>query len=354
MSAFSEQFLSEDAGVGGWLRRLTGGAQGPRLFLGAFGKHPGWDDHLDDIGLETMSLVLAKQRLYVEGIGGQLNAGAWDRLPEDQRLPGFGHIFLWRRNGQSIYGRLWASSDRKKRARYPMVVCAQTAIPSLDWGFEQVFPRLEAIEAACCATASAEEVRALLHAEREALREAANAQAEVEAAPPTDEETSPPPLPLTEPDGEMTADPDMQTMEGTLRILHDVRNQWGDYAPGGPGVRDGVSPRELRLSVWPEPPMAALRRWTDLFETLLAPETPLLLLLPLSGDWLDAIVGEPVSESFFSLRANAAALPPADAAPRDLNPGWRQRTLERLAAGPAPREGKRRFAKAFWKDSTDD
>ena len=43
--------------------------------VGAFGKHPGWDDHLDDIGLNTEPLIAAKQYLYVQGIGGVIDAG---------------------------------------------------------------------------------------------------------------------------------------------------------------------------------------------------------------------------------------------------------------------------------------
>ena len=48
--------------------------------VAGFGKHPAWDDHIDDIGLNTETLVLAKQLLYSEGIATQLASGAWDQL----------------------------------------------------------------------------------------------------------------------------------------------------------------------------------------------------------------------------------------------------------------------------------
>jgi len=58
MKAFFKEFL----------RDQPVGAGGDRqIFLAAFGKHPGWNDHMDDVGLETESLVAAKTRLYVDG-----------------------------------------------------------------------------------------------------------------------------------------------------------------------------------------------------------------------------------------------------------------------------------------------
>ena len=69
MSDFFKKFLVEDT------RRL--GQNGKYVGLAAFGKHPGWDDHVEDLGLETESLNLAKTLLYVNGIGGQIDSGAW-------------------------------------------------------------------------------------------------------------------------------------------------------------------------------------------------------------------------------------------------------------------------------------
>ncbi|UCC98187.1 MAG: hypothetical protein JSW66_20365, partial [Phycisphaerales bacterium] len=60
-----------------------------RIFVGAFGKHPGWDDHIDDIGLETDVLIAAKRKLYVQGIGGNVDSGSWERLTSDQVIEPF-------------------------------------------------------------------------------------------------------------------------------------------------------------------------------------------------------------------------------------------------------------------------
>ena len=99
MSEFYKQFLLED------LRGVTPAAARP-FFLAAFGKHPGWDDHVEDLGLETGSLIFAKTLLYVQGIGGQIDSGAWEKLDATQQLASFKHLFVWQRAGQFLIGRL--------------------------------------------------------------------------------------------------------------------------------------------------------------------------------------------------------------------------------------------------------
>ena len=52
----------------------------PRVYIAAFGKHPGWNDHMDDIGLVTESLVEAKRSLYVQGVASQIESRACEAL----------------------------------------------------------------------------------------------------------------------------------------------------------------------------------------------------------------------------------------------------------------------------------
>src|SRR3954469_19188632 len=118
------------------LSRLLGASpkSAPALHLAAFGKHPGWNDHLDDLGLDTDALITAKRLLYVQGISQNIDSGAWDKLDEssDADTPGtigrldlFRHDFLWHMPSIMLAGRLWSSSDGKGRDKYPMVLCAQ-------------------------------------------------------------------------------------------------------------------------------------------------------------------------------------------------------------------------------------
>src|SRR6266404_8251895 len=137
MSDFFKKFLLEDA------RRFS--PAGRYIGLAAFGKHPGWDDHVEDLGLETESLNIAKTSFYVNGIGGQIDSGAWEKLDSTQQIAAFKHVFLWQRSGQFLIGRLWSSSDGKGRKRYPMVVCAHCVGVPLAWALEKVLPSLEKI-----------------------------------------------------------------------------------------------------------------------------------------------------------------------------------------------------------------
>src|SRR5689334_4037663 len=90
----------------------TAAESGPaRLTLGTFGKHPGWNDHIPGIGVETESLAHVKHALYVSGIGGRIDAGAWKNLEAGKRLEGFDHVFLWLRNGHVMLGRMHSSED---------------------------------------------------------------------------------------------------------------------------------------------------------------------------------------------------------------------------------------------------
>ena len=76
--------------------------------LAGFGKHPAWDDHIDDLGLTTETLVITRRILYSEGIASQLASGAWNRLEGTENAIGFNHRFVWSREAQSMIGGIWA------------------------------------------------------------------------------------------------------------------------------------------------------------------------------------------------------------------------------------------------------
>jgi hypothetical protein len=99
-----------------------------RMHVAGFGKHPAWDDHIDDIGLATETLVMAKQFIYSEGIASQLASGAWDQIERSRHAIEFDHRFVWGRDEHSILGAIWASTDGKGRDRFPMVICMQAAV----------------------------------------------------------------------------------------------------------------------------------------------------------------------------------------------------------------------------------
>ena len=300
MSDLTENFLRRE--------ELAPGAA-PRVYLGAFGKHPGWNDHIEDLELETSALLAAKQLIYNEGISRQIDAGAWDKLEAGSVFPGFDHLFLWQRGQEALVGLIVSSRDGKQRTRYPLVVCAHTvglALPQIITG---VVPAIEQAVAACRATESAAGVREILAATRRQLAEMqATAQTEPVLAAPAASEAM------------MAA-----LGEGLYRILHEVKGKLPAWAPGRSNAREVDGHRRgahLRVAqtwdiatAWPW--------WSALFTSQLEASVPLLFLWPRSERWLDVIVGLPEADDFFVLRAGIKAVPVANDVPYELDEAFR-------------------------------
>src|SRR6266542_123450 len=319
MSDFYKKFLTEEVP-----RAIPGSNK--QVFLGAFGKHPGWDDHVEDLGLETGSLIQAKIVFYVQGIGGEIDAGAWEKLEEPQRLPAFKHVFVWYRARQLLPGRLWSSSDGKGRTRYPMVVCVHCTGISLSWALNQVLPRLEQIEQACLAGHSAAEVRAILGRYRAELRNVVSGQATDLGASSLDTAF------ITK----FAARPELgPRQEGWMRLLYAVQNQFAAFARGKFNPKADAStvlPQQSRVPRAAESPAKAILQWANFFVTQVDPLTPTLLTVPLEEPWIDVTLGEPTSQELFCLRATPKAMPLASEVPYNLSEEFRARCRSVLAA----------------------
>jgi len=114
--------------------------------------------------MTTKTLIQAKQLVYLQGIGGQIDTGAWEKLPVDQHLPGFQHIFAWQRSCHFLLGRLWSSSDGKGRTQY-LPSGRMCSGPGFAIGFGscwQVFPNWSGCRKACTATRLAGEVQKII------------------------------------------------------------------------------------------------------------------------------------------------------------------------------------------------
>jgi hypothetical protein len=313
MRSFAKEFLRDE----------PGGAE-RQIFLGAFGKHPGWDDHIDDIGLETESLVTAKQLLYVEGIGGAI--GSWERLDWTAQVP-FNHVFIWRREAQIIIGRMWASSDGKKRTRYPMVVCAHCTGTPLPLVLDTLLAWLEELHTRAMATTSADDVQAMIRQFRDALRDwlgsadeaSINANFEAEA--------------FFDEIGFAAADDTLVKALWRLRESH--------FATGKYKARRGLSPEQFRLPASPVSRARSLYFWERLLGSQFDPSVPVLLIAPLEQYWIDVIGGQPTPRELFCLRASPRAVsftsdeaPPPDASFRDEAHALIESAAGGVATGP--------------------
>ena len=316
MSDFFKKFLTEDP------RRLS--PSGRYVGLAAFGKHPGWDDHVEDLGLETDSLILAKTVLYVNGIGGQIDAGAWEKLDAAQELPAFEHLFVWQRGGQFLVGRLWSSCDGKGRKRYPMVVCLHFAGVTLGWALKQALPALAGLEVELLNATSAAEVRGSLNRKRAALREVIQSTDGLGEFAPVPPETL---HKILQPAND--AKP-----EGFLRVLYQIQSQLGTFAAGKFGARanpGAIRAQQIRVPIAGENAEQALLFWTRFFLTHVDASVPLLLTLPLEAGWVDVTVGEPESHEFFCLRASPKAVPLVSEVPYQLDDAFSTKAAAFLA-----------------------
>src|SRR6516225_7559296 len=144
----------------------------PQLTLAAFGKHPGWDDHIPGIGVETECLAYVEKAIYDGGIRGQIDAGAWapEKLGPEKRLEGFDHIFLWLRSSHTQLGQLWSSTDGKGRPNYPMVLCIDGEGVSPSFMLGALRPGLDKLREACLAATTADKVISDCRSAQEQLR----------------------------------------------------------------------------------------------------------------------------------------------------------------------------------------
>ncbi len=300
MNNFAKFFLNEDwKGVPG----------APRVFLGAFGKHPGWNDHLDDIGLVTSSLVEARSILY-GGIARQIEHATWEKAGADKVTPGFDHVIHWRRLNESITGLIWSSEDGKGRALYPMITVAHCVTRSFSWLAGELLPALEDVKAKCRSTKAAAVVISHIKGVEQSLQGRMPAAEHISTGPG---------LGIPAWAAHFAAEP-----VALRRVYHHLRRNFELFTPGSlewcQGEKQALS-KALRLPQIPgAAPAESLNAWISFLATQLDPAVPLFGLLPMGEKWLDVIVGEPTATDFFLLRARPSELPVITDIPYELGP----------------------------------
>ena len=324
--------------LGKWFRPSAREGNGPEIHFGGFGKHPGWDDHVLDLGIETDGLAWVQRTFYVRGIGENIDNSAWDQLTADQRLADFRHAFLWRKGRDLFAGRLWASIDSKNRARYPMVLCTQcTSIP-LDWVVSVVPAHLEQAMRRCRETTSAADVREAVASTQAALRVAW--QSHAAAAPPPGQAPGQPlgrapirpgiPGPFDFLADRPELGPDRR---GLLSILYEVEREMAAYRPAAPNAPSQITsavPRHIRVPGCGLPAFEAARVWIEFLAALLSPSASLLALHPIDEPWLDLIVGDPTPDDLFCMMATPKKVPYTSDIPHKLDEEFLRRANRQI------------------------
>jgi hypothetical protein len=258
-----------------------------RIQVAGFGKHPAWDDHIDDIGLNTETLVLAKQILYSGGIAAQLGSGAWDQIEKASNAIEFDHRFIWGRKQQAIFGAIWASADRKGRTRFPLVVCGHSGFEG-PRALDLLFDPIERLGALCRAARTQDEVR-------EAF---GKTQGELNYGIPTPIEGICP-SEITDSE-EKTILSALVTLSAGLKYKRTRTQLEGAKSSG----------THYRLAPVFSQAKDNLRFWSAYLAAQSSVSNSSYLVIAANGkSWVDLIVGEPLANNFFCLKANEIALP---------------------------------------------
>jgi hypothetical protein len=295
------------------------GSNQPHIHLAAFGKHPGWEDHIPGIGLRTEGLAQVKQVFYVAGIGGQIDSGAWKKMEQDKRLPGFDHWFLWRRAGAIYCGRLWSSQDRGGRKEYPMVLCVESTQIAANTLLAKAWPELDRLHEVCQRADSAITVTAECGAAEARLRQAL---------------TDPSATGLVESQvkrsflDHASLGPDRL---GWLRVVHEMNRFLDpDAHRQGSTSFDPSQSQHWRVPLGCQTEGGALLLWFEFLGKAVPAAAPLLLLTRAGSGWVEVIAGEPHTDDFFCLQASGQSLPLATEIPYEQH--WEPETAARVKA----------------------
>lgn len=311
-----------------WLDGLRAKVLGtpPGVYLGAFGKHPGWDDHIEPIGLDSEPLLAARNILYVRGIGGAIDAALWDKKPEEA-LPGFAHVFCWSGESDTLLGRMWSSTDGKGRARYPMVAVAHLGVPfsySLATRADRV---LAGVEARCREATTADAVRGIFASGQEELRASLAQPADALGAEPDRATCSRLAAAMGLGEGETFAR-SLYTLEGKVRAVSAASKSGKINLK----MQESDAPaQQCRLPAAPGDPVGCIAFWQKVVAQLRPGRVPLLFLQSLDQPWADLILGTPLPVHLYCLRANQAGMPLASSVPYELDPAFRQGATEFFA-----------------------
>jgi hypothetical protein len=121
-----------------FLRDFKRGSAAPVLAL--FGKHPAWNDHMDDFGLTTPSLRTCKRLLYLQGIAANAARQQGEAVPV---MP-YRHFLLWFRGKEALLIRLVESEDGRGRGYFPLVAALHFEMAAPDAMLRRVLPGLRA------------------------------------------------------------------------------------------------------------------------------------------------------------------------------------------------------------------
>jgi len=283
------------------------------LSIFAFGKHPGWDDHIEGIGIDNDTLAICQSLFYVQGIRGVIDSGVWETTDPVQIVPEFGNLVLWQGRRAFLACRMWPSKDGKGRAKYPMIIGIYGGGVSLLRAFPMIAPVLESLEAQCRMARTADEVRQVLENGRQNLRENIGTLSGGEVVPHLRAED----YQLLFESGKAIPD-----ATGWHRILHTMQNQLEPFGIGRFSIRaitETGSGEHIRVPLLNDSPVLGMLTWLRFLRGELDPQVPVLVSTHTGRPWCDLLVGEPEGQDFAFLKMNPEGIPFANTIPYNFN-----------------------------------
>lgn len=294
--------------------------------LAVFGKHPAWNDFMDDLGVHTPRMADLRQLLLERGVRACVEGGRWDKLEPAQVIDGFAHELLWLVGNDIIVGRIWSSRDGKGRSAYPMIACAELRGLPVEQALAIARPILQNVQERCTLATTTTEVVDAVRFGLDALRHRA---AGLESGQTGQQDGMHLPgllakQPELGPDG-----------RGMHRVLYQMERELAPFvaAAGGPRSRGGerVS-RHVRVPVGFDDPARAMAAWVATVRLRVEPWCPLMLVAPIGRRWIDVLAGDLAGPELFCLRASAALVPPVSEVPYTIDAGAVSRYDQLLAA----------------------
>lgn len=275
----------------------SSGARGSSaIFLSLFGKYPGWTDFVNEF-YPSNSLAAAEQK-FTEGLS---MSGS---LPID-------HYFLWTRGTQSMVGSMWESHDQSGRP-FPAFVCVHSIKVGMETLSKTVFDRLLEFRTTCISLVS--EFGFQSHEASSSLQKAVRAehlsmQSRLSECLPRKGQSSEISNPTANAAGAFLDSTGVKFEAGgalsLFRFLLERLSEFNlsNYRPTTP-----PDPCVFRVTAGGLTAREALFLWHRILRPQIHSKVPVLIVGPLSGDWVDIIVGEAKSHDLTCIRKSKQEL----------------------------------------------
>lgn len=294
-------------------------ASAPAITVTAFGKHPAWADHIDNLPNPGPRLPPFKSLFYTNGI--DPNVRRWTRQltqdssndvhspaldsheddPDTQQIR-FGHRFCWWNPDAVIVGNLSPSSDLKQRRKYPLVLAAQCIGIDARWMRQHVWPTLDNANISCPTATSVEAVRQLLAAATEQLNQT------LRSTPQPSDNFPAVPTGIdalralcesfqTQADHAKPPAPHADPIE-VIRFLYQVQR----VTQSAPRAQDWIG-IHLRLPALTDDALADMTLYQNAARHMTGDRTSVLTVTPDDQGWIDLVLGSPDSSYFLFLRS---------------------------------------------------